>query len=100
MVTSIPKIDIYYSKVCGLCTEAINYFHKRGVTFTAIAIEYDRAADEFVDSPPTREMYERCGERVEFVPQIFIGNRHIGGWRKMEPLIASGEIDQLLPEGA
>jgi len=43
-------------------------------------------------------MYERCGEKVEFVPQIFIGERHVGGWRKMEPMIASGEFDQLLPE--
>lgn len=96
----MKRIDVYYSKVCGLCTEAIHYFHKRGVTFTAIAIEYDAEADEFVDSPHTREMYERCGEQVEFVPQIFIGNHHVGGWRKMEPLIESGEIDQLLPEGS
>ncbi|MDF7807577.1 glutaredoxin domain-containing protein [Pontiellaceae bacterium B12219] len=94
-----PEVHIYYSKVCGLCTEAIDFLHKRGITFTAYAIEYDAEADEFVDSPHTREMYKRCGGPVEFVPQIFIGNRHIGGWRKMEPLIASGEIDTLLPEG-
>ena len=93
------KIEIYYSKVCGLCTKAIDYLHKRGVTFTAIAIEYDRKTDEFVDSEDTREMYRRCGEKVEFVPQIFIGERHIGGWRKLKPMIKSGEIEQLLSEG-
>ena len=92
----MPNIEIYYSRVCGLCTEAILYFHQRGVTFTALAIEYDEVADEFVDSNHTREMYRRCGEKVEFVPQIFIGDRHIGGWRRLEPLIESGEIELLL----
>lgn len=90
-------VHIYYSKVCGLCTKAINYMHSRGVTFTAFAIEYDAQADEFVDSENTREMYRRCGEKVEFVPQIFIGENYIGGWRKLEPMIESGEIDSLLP---
>ena len=90
------SIDIYYSRVCGLCTEAITFFHSRGVTFTAYAVEYDADADAFVDSENTREMYARCGEEVEFVPQIFIGKRHIGGWRKLEPMIESGEIDQLI----
>ncbi|MDF7825893.1 glutaredoxin domain-containing protein [Pontiellaceae bacterium B12227] len=93
------EVHIYYSKVCGLCTEAIDFLHKRGITFTAYAIEYDAAKDEFVDSDYTQEMYRRCGGPVEFVPQIFIGGHHIGGWRKMEPLIQSGEIDTLLPEG-
>ena len=92
----MKQIDIYYSRVCGLCTKAIEFFHSRGVTFTAYAVEYDKEADAFTDSKNTREMYRRCGEKVEFVPQIFIGDRYIGGWRKLEPLIGSGEIDGLL----
>lgn len=95
----MPDVHIYYSKVCGLCTKAIDFMHKRGITFTAFAIEYDAKADEFVDSEHTRAMYQRCGEKVEFVPQIFIGDRYIGGWRKLEPMIKSGEIDEILPEG-
>jgi glutaredoxin 3 len=91
----MSQIDIYYSSVCGLCTKAIDFFYNRGVTFTAHAIGYDEAADEFVDSETTREMYKRCGDQVEFVPQIFIGDRYIGGWRKLEALIESGEIDTL-----
>ena len=92
----MKTIDIYYSSVCGLCTKAIEYFHSRGVTFTAYAIEYDAATDAFIDSANTRTMYERCGEQVEFVPQIFIDDQYIGGWQKLEPLIESGEIDQLI----
>jgi len=43
-------------------------------------------------------MYARCREEVIFVPQIFIGDVHIKGWRKLEPMIASGEIDALIPK--
>jgi glutaredoxin len=92
----MTQIDLYYSSVCGLCTKAIDFFYKRGVTFTAHAIEYNAEADVFVDSETTREMYLRCNEKVEFVPQIFIGERYIGGWRKLEALIDSGEIDTIL----
>ncbi len=98
-MVSQPKVDIYHSKVCGLCAKAIDFLHRRGVSFTAHAVAYDAAADEFVDSTTTREMIRRCGAPVDFVPQIFIGERHVGGWRKLEAMIESGEIDALLPEG-
>jgi glutaredoxin len=92
------KIDIYYASICGLCTEAINFFRSRGVTFTALAVEWDDEKDEFKDSENTRAMYRRCGEKVIFVPQIFIGDRHIAGWKKLKPMIESGEIDTILPK--
>lgn len=89
-------IDIYYASICGLCTKAIEFFRGRGVTFTAYAVEWDAEHERFVDSENARAMYRRCGEEVDFVPQIFIGDRHIPGWRKLEPMIESGEIDALL----
>ena len=92
----MKKIDIYYSSACTLCTKAIEFFHQRGVTFTAHAVEWDDAADTFVDSKTARTMFQRCGTEVDFVPQIFIDERHLGGWRKLEPMIASGEIESLL----
>lgn len=94
----MKKVDIYYARICGLCTKALEFFRSRGVTFTAYAVEWDREKDAFVDSVNTREMYARCGETVDFVPQMFIGNRHIKGWRKLEPMIESGEIDDLIPK--
>ncbi len=90
------KVEVYYSSVCGLCTKALDFFRSRGVTFTAYAIAWDADKDEFIDSANTREMLKRCGENVDFVPQIFIGDTHIKGWRKLKPLIESGEIDSLL----
>ena len=94
----MENIEVYYASVCGLCTKALEFFRSRNATFTAHAVEWDGARDEFVDSENSREMYERCGEKVDFVPQIFIGDVHIKGWRRLEPMIESGEIDALVPK--
>lgn len=91
-------VDIYYARICPLCTRAMSFFRRRGVTFTAYAVEWDAKKGEFVDSEITREMYRRCGEKVDIVPQMFIGDTHIRGWRKLRPMIKSGEIDRLVPK--
>jgi glutaredoxin len=98
MNTDHNKVDIYYARICGLCTKAVDFFRSRGVTFTSYGVEWDGEKDAFVDSENTREMYKRCGEEVDFVPQIFIGDLHIKGWRALEPMIESGEIDALIPK--
>jgi glutaredoxin len=90
------KIDIYYSSVCGLCTKAIEYFKSRGLTFTAYAVEWDAKDDKFVETENSTEMYRRCNGVVDFVPQIFIGETHVKGWMKLEPMIKSGEFDKLI----
>ncbi|MFO7536301.1 MAG: hypothetical protein R6X19_11600 [Kiritimatiellia bacterium] len=92
------KIEIYYARICGLCTEAIQFFRSRGATFTAYAVEWDGEKEEFVDSENSRAMHNRCGEKVDFVPQMFIGDLHIAGWKKLKPMIESGEIDRLIPK--
>ncbi|NQT93497.1 MAG: hypothetical protein HQ559_12115 [Lentisphaerae bacterium] len=94
----MARVEVYYARVCGLCTNALDFFRERGVTFTAYGVEWDAANDEFVDSENTRTMYEKCGEKVDFVPQMFIGDRHIKGWKTLEPMIQSGEIDSLVPK--
>jgi glutaredoxin 3 len=51
-----------------------------------------------VDSDPARriEMVQRTGRRS--VPQIFIGERHIGGFEEMAELDHKGELDPLLAQ--
>ena len=93
----MQKVEIYYARVCGLCTKALEFFRSRGVTFTAYAVEWDAKNERFFDSDNVREMYRRCGEDVDFVPQMFINDVHIKGWRRLEPMIKSGEIDSLIP---
>ncbi len=88
-----PHIEIFHAEICGLCHQAMNYFRSRGLSFDAREVHWDGEA--FMDSPHTREMYRRCGY-VDYVPQIFINGRHIAGWRTLEPLIQSGEIERIL----
>jgi len=91
-----PTIEIFYAQICGLCHQAMNFFRSRGLPFRAYEVHWNDLAQEFVDSEHTRNMYRRCGEKVDFVPQIFINGRHIRGWRSLEPLIQSGEIEEIL----
>ena len=89
-------IIIYYASICGLCHKAIDFFIKRGLDFDARCIGYDKEADDWVPGPTVDEMKSRAGD-VDFVPQIFIaGDTHIAGWKKLEPMIESGEFDRLL----
>lgn len=97
-MSTTPRIEIFYAQVCGLCHKAMDYFRGRGLVFHAREVHWDAQADAFVDSENTRAMYEQCGRRVDFVPQIFINGRHIPGWRTLEPMIQSGELDRLLSE--
>ncbi|MFP6904977.1 MAG: glutaredoxin domain-containing protein [Verrucomicrobiota bacterium] len=92
----MPQIDIYYAEVCGLCHKAMDFFRSRELEFTAYEVEWDAEADAFVDGENTRAMMRRCGEDLDFVPQIFINGTHIAGWRKLEPMIESGALDALV----
>ncbi|HMP71703.1 MAG TPA: glutaredoxin domain-containing protein [Kiritimatiellia bacterium] len=93
---SLPTIEIYYADICGLCHQAMDYFRRRGLPFAAKEVHWD--GEDFLPGPHRDEMVQRCGP-VDFVPQIFINGHHIPGWRKLEPMIASGELDQLLHPG-
>ena len=91
-----PRIEIYYAEICGLCHKAMDFFRARGLPFQPYEVKWDAAADAFVDDAHARDMHRRCGKTVDFVPQIFVNGHHIAGWRKLEPMIQSGEFDRLL----
>lgn len=91
-----PEIEVFYCNVCGLCTKALDLLRSRNLDFHAYAVTWDKDADAFTDSPNTREMFRRCGDDVDFVPQFFINGIHVAGWRKLEPMIQSGEFDRML----
>lgn len=88
-----PNVEVFYAEICGLCHQALAFFRERGISVAAYEVEWD--GGRFVDSEHARELRRRCGD-VDFVPQIFIHGRHIAGWRQLEPMIQSGEIDQWL----
>jgi glutaredoxin 3 len=80
------KILMYTTRWCPFCVMAKRLLATKGVPVEEVA----------VDSDPARraEMMERSGRRT--VPQIFIGERHIGGFEDMAELDHKGQLDPLL----
>ncbi len=87
-----PKILMYATAVCPYCVRAEGLLRRKGVT----EIEKVR-----IDTDPARrdEMMERTGRRT--VPQIYIGDFHVGGCDDLFELDRQGRLDPLLRgEGA
>jgi glutaredoxin 3 len=83
---SAPHIQVYCKSWCPYCASALALLTSKGVTFEEIDIEAHPEQRE--------EMIRRSGRRT--VPQIFIGERHIGGSDDMHELDAAGGLDPLL----
>jgi glutaredoxin 3 len=80
-------IVMYSTHVCAYCDRARQLFARKGVSITEIKVD---------DDPEQRNiMLKRSGGR-RTVPQIFIGERHIGGFDEMAALDRKGELDALL----
>lgn len=83
----MPRVLMYTTGSCGFCTQAERLLARKGVT----DIEKVR-----VDLEPSRrsEMMQRTGRRT--VPQIYIGEEHIGGFEELAALERAGRLDPLL----
>ena len=83
----MPPIEIYTTQWCGYCRAAKALLTRKGVTFTEISLN---------DQPQRRaEMMQRAGGRYT-VPQIFIGDTHVGGSDELHALDRAGKLDPLL----
>ena len=80
------RVVMYTQALCGYCAAAKKLLKAKGVGFEEI--------DVTMDSARRREMIERSGRRT--VPQIFIGEQHIGGYDDVAALNKAGELDSLL----
>lgn len=85
----MPKILMYTSAVCPYCMNAERLLKSKGIA----DIEKIR-----IDLQPElrAEMMEKTGRRT--VPQIYIGERHVGGFDDLRALDLAGELDQLLAQ--
>lgn len=88
----MPDVEIFYSELCSSCHDAMDYFRARSIPFRSYEIHWSKSG--MVDSEASRELRRRCGE-VDFVPQIFINGRHIGGWTALSDLIERGVVDEI-----
>jgi glutaredoxin 3 len=77
---------MYSTAVCPYCVRAEQLLAKKGITPEKIRVDLD---------PAKREEMVRITRR-QTVPQIFIGETHIGGFDDMAALDAAGKLDVLL----
>lgn len=80
------EVTIYTWSFCPFC-------HKAKALLEEIGVEYD---EHVLDDKKEEldELREKTGQRT--VPQIFIGNKFIGGSSELEELNESGQLDSLL----
>lgn len=86
MTESKPSVTMYSNSSCAYCGAARMLLTKKSIAFTDISIADDDAL--------RAEMQQRSGGRT--VPQIFIGDTHVGGFDQLYALEQSGELDRLL----
>lgn len=82
----MAAVTLYTSSYCGYCRRAVSLLRSKGIEPNEIS----------VDGHPEvrREMEQRSGRRT--VPQIWIGERHVGGCDELYALDRSGQLDPLL----
>ena len=83
---STPPVVMYSTAMCPYCVRAKHLLNHKGVEFEEIRIDMDRSL--------MQEMMQRSGRRT--VPQIFIGETHVGGFDDMAELDSYGKLDPLL----
>jgi glutaredoxin 3 len=82
---SVPVV-VYASRYCGWCTRALALLAEKGIAPEVRVVDADRVL--------RGEMEERSGRRT--VPQVFIGERHVGGFDDLRALEDAGQLDALL----
>jgi glutaredoxin 3 len=83
----MPKIVIYTKATCPYCIRAKALLTEKGAAFDEIPVDFDM--------PKRDEMISRAGGSST-VPQIFIGERHVGGCDDLLALDYAGQLDPLL----
>ena len=86
----MAKVTMYSTGVCPFCQMAERLLKAKGVA------EIDKVR---VDLEPQRrvEMMEKTGRRT--VPQIYIGETHVGGYDDLAALERAGRLDEMLRAG-
>ncbi|MDM8546177.1 glutaredoxin 3 [Candidatus Venteria ishoeyi] len=79
-------VVMYSTQICPYCVRAEQLLHQKGVKIEKIMVDRD------FDAMTT--MMERSQRQT--VPQIFIGNYHVGGYDDLARLEMAGELDGLL----
>lgn len=83
----MQSVRIYTTPICPYCVRAKSLLKKKGAAFEEI--------DVFMDAGARAEMEAKSNGR-RTVPQIFVGDTHVGGCDDLYALDAAGKLDALL----
>jgi glutaredoxin 3 len=83
----MKPVRIYTTPICPYCVRAKSLLRKKGVAVEEV--------DVFMDMDAREEMENKSGG-ARSVPQIFIGDTHVGGCDELYALEKEGRLDPLL----
>lgn len=83
----MAKVIVYTMQYCPYCESAKKLLQSKGVTFDEIKLDMD-------DDAAWSRLEKQTGFKT--MPQIFVGDKFIGGYNEMASLDRKGELDALL----
>ena len=83
----MKKIEIYTGPLCGYCNAAKALLKRKNISFEEIDIG---------EQPGKREEMLKRSNGAKKIPQIFIGDFHVGGYEQLRDLENKGKLDTLL----
>ena len=85
-----PEIVMYSTRFCPYCIRAKQLLNSKGWAFEEIAVDFDHEK--------RMEMMQKSGQRT--VPQIWIGETHVGGCDDLFRLEREGQLDPMMNDEA
>jgi glutaredoxin 3 len=83
----MAKVTIYSSNYCPFCIRAKQILDVKGVKYNEIRVD---------GQPKVRAQMSRLAGGATSVPQIWIGDAHVGGCDQLQTLERSGKLDGML----
>jgi len=87
----VQTVEIYTKMTCPFCWRAKHLLNTKGIEFTEIAVDWG--------GPDREAMIQRANGRTT-VPQIFVGEVHVGGCDDLLALERDGKLDALVAASA
>lgn len=84
----MAKVEIYTTPTCPYCHAAKSLLNEKGVDYTEITVL----------DPELRDAMTKRANGRRTVPQIFVGQTHVGGYDDMAALDRQGGLDPLLAQ--
>ena len=84
----MKPVRMYSTRICPFCVMAKRLLASKGVPFEEVRVDEDARRRQ--------EMMEITGRRT--VPQIFVGETHVGGYDDLSALDRAGQLDPLLKD--